>query len=129
MPDIAAPVVANENGDVHVFASTERMSSYVELIDVENGEYEFFDGLGRQLIPDMRDGDLHFRVDVEEHDAPERLRRVLQNYFNRLPDRHSSFTVRARSENSLAELVALRWELKEASRRGRGRWWNMWSRS
>lgn len=47
---IVFPVyVRDDAGDVIVFASIEMMQSYLEAIDVENGEYEAWDAAGYLL--------------------------------------------------------------------------------
>jgi hypothetical protein len=44
------PLIANENGDLTFFASIEAMKGYIEAIDVQNNEYEFFDAKGDEII-------------------------------------------------------------------------------
>jgi hypothetical protein len=43
------PIITNERGDVNVFGSIGEAEAYVEPIDIENDEYEFYDATGLVL--------------------------------------------------------------------------------
>jgi hypothetical protein len=43
------PIIADENGDVHLFESLRDAEEYVEPVDVENDEYNFYDSTGLVL--------------------------------------------------------------------------------
>ena len=40
------PIIVSENGDIAFFNSIEDATSYLEPIDVENNEYDFYDAEG-----------------------------------------------------------------------------------
>jgi hypothetical protein len=48
-----APIIVCENGDINIFDSKEDAESYMEPIDVENGEFIVFDAEGKTLLPDV----------------------------------------------------------------------------
>ncbi len=48
------PIFSIEQGRVvNVFSSVEAAESYVEPIDIENGEFTFYDAEGRMLLPEL----------------------------------------------------------------------------
>jgi hypothetical protein len=104
------------------------MSAYVELIDVENNEYEFFDATGRRLNADVCDGRLEFKIVEERRPEPERLTALLRSYFERLPKHLREFTARAQDASSLEELVALRQEIAHRPRASLLKRWSRRSR-
>ena len=46
-----APIIADNRGDVCVFETIAQAESYMEPVDVRNGEYVVFDSEGRLLLP------------------------------------------------------------------------------
>ena len=116
MPELTTPVFANENGDVSVFDSLEAMASYVEAIDVENGEYEFFDATGRRLAATVSDDEVAFDLDPGGSPDAERLEEILRRKFRQMPSRLQDFEQRAAAARSLGELVALCEELNATPR-------------
>jgi len=47
------PIVVSEHGDLMVFRNEQELSSYLEPIDVKNGEYRAYDAKGRLLALDV----------------------------------------------------------------------------
>jgi hypothetical protein len=116
MPQLTTPVFANENGDLSIYGSLDAMASYVEAIDVENGEYEFFDAAGWRLEATVSANQVTFTLDPAGLLEAERLEEILRGCFSRLPSRLQDFERRAAAARSLSELVVLREELEAARR-------------
>jgi hypothetical protein len=47
------PIIVSEHGDLMVFRNEQELSSYLEPIDVKNGEYRAYDAKGRLLSLDV----------------------------------------------------------------------------
>ena len=45
------PIIADNRGDLCVFETVAQAESYMEPVDVRNGEYVVFDSEGRLLVP------------------------------------------------------------------------------
>jgi hypothetical protein len=116
MSDIAVPVFANNRGGVSVFDSVEAMARQVEVIDIENDEYEFFDAEGQRLAAEVHGGRVTFHIETSREPEPERLASVLRSYFGRLRSHLASYSTRG-TESSLEQLVALRLDLAKRRRR------------
>lgn len=118
MMNLELPLFANENGDVSVFATVDAMSSHVEAIDIENGEYEFFDASGQRIDASVTNGHVVFASGLGPPE-PERLADVLRGYFSHLPPHLQAFERRASAAITLRDLVALREELETVRRPSR----------
>jgi hypothetical protein len=75
-------LILNEHGDVRFFESGEKLTSWVEAIDVENGEYEVFSSLGHRLNLSAF-GEI-VTIDPSEGNPThgDRLREILVEYFS-----------------------------------------------
>jgi hypothetical protein len=78
--------ILNARGDVRFFEAAEELTSWVEAIDVRNGEFEALSSLGHPLS-------LHAVGEIVTMDSPngdpthkERLREVLVEYFADSPE-------------------------------------------
>lgn len=121
MPGLVAPFFANDNGDVSVFESVDKMIATIEPVDALDGRHEFFDSLGTVLHPTADPERWHPTASSEEG-RPQRLESILRSYFARLPERFADYSTRAARSTSLSELVRLRSELAREPRRTRFTW-------
>ena len=112
------PVFANEHGDLNVFSSLADMSGYVEVLDVENHEYEFFDATARRLSACVGANTVTFAVNENESPDPDVLEALLRRLFEHLSRRYESFAQRAEQAKRLDELVVLSQELLNSRPRG-----------
>ncbi len=112
---VTLPIIVVENQDVMRFESTHDACGYVEAIDVENGEYQFFDSEAQRLKAVRDRGQV---VDLVPYNPPrvdrEWLTARLRAYFYALAEKRQQ---PGRDPQSL-ELDSLLAELP-ATRRGR----------
>jgi hypothetical protein len=57
--EIVPPIILDENGDVQAFSSIESVTRYVEVVDVLNDEFSFYDSIGRVLKAQVLKGKVH----------------------------------------------------------------------
>lgn len=105
---IAWPVIVDEHGDVMVFEDQRAIRAQLEAVDVEAGEYVFFDADGWELEPLV---DADGLVTVGERESPRgqqaRLAGIVSRYLHAVapaaPERAAD---RAPAADELAELVS-----------------------
>jgi hypothetical protein len=114
--ELTPPILIDEHGDISAWASSARAAGHVEAIDVINGEYEFFDAVGRRLVAAVDNNRISLGADPARPPEPERLEAALRGYFRRLPERCRSYSDAADRAQTLAELVDLRWKLGHGPR-------------
>jgi hypothetical protein len=56
--EIVPPIIVNEGADVFAYPSVEAVIRHVEVVDIENGVYEFHDSTGRVLEAKVHRGKL-----------------------------------------------------------------------
>ena len=79
------PVLADEHGDVSLFADPAQLRDRVEAIDVEADEYVFWDAVGRRLVPVVSDGVVSVRAAADTAPRPTELIRVLAGHQLAVP--------------------------------------------
>lgn len=101
-----APIFVKEtHGGLLVFQTVEDAESYVEAVDVRNGEYVFFDSGGALLKTDIhaRRGVERVSLQAGEERArdPTRLRMLLEDFLTR-----SGYVKYELDQSTLAQLVS-----------------------
>ena len=83
---ITNPIIVHENGDVLVFDSVEKAETYLEPIDVLNGEYTTYDSVGILLKLSVIDKLKKVRIEVYEpiENCHDELMEILRNFFLRV---------------------------------------------
>jgi hypothetical protein len=74
------PIIVNEHGDVTLHAGLESAAAELEAIDVENGEYEYFDAVGRVIEGSVSEGKIVLTVREADPPRPEALLAILRQY-------------------------------------------------
>jgi hypothetical protein len=74
------PIIVNEHGDVTLHSNLESAAADLEAIDVENGEYEFFDSVGRVIHGSVSEGKIILTGGGADPPQPERLLAILRRY-------------------------------------------------
>jgi hypothetical protein len=108
------PIIVNEHGDVTLHSGLEPAAAELEAIDVENGEYEYFDAVGRVIEGSVSEG----RIILTVRDAdpqPEALLAILREYVENVgPHRVGLET--PTSAVALPELVDVLWRFFQRRR-------------
>jgi hypothetical protein len=89
------PIIVDNRGDVLVFETISDMESYIEVIDVKNNEYKFFDGTGGLLTVGIQNDHSREKVKiVNSEDLPthqSEVRSILINLFKTVSDTSIDF--------------------------------------
>ena len=81
-------IVIDSGGDIALFDSIDSAESYIEPIDVDNGEYQIFDSQGRTMLPKVKFGKgflspSRVALEVSEVVCATDLRSAIQGYLGR----------------------------------------------
>lgn len=101
-----APIIVDEHGDTMIFESVSDAATYLEAIDVKNGEYTAFDSQGTVLS--LRVDPINENIIITDSAAkqPDTLRELLSTYLQ-LMDEDERWLNKA----SLSEMAARALEL------------------
>jgi hypothetical protein len=100
------PIIANNRGDVSVFATAGDATSYAEPIDIRNGEYEVYDASGRHLAFQVI-GNRATLISLEDQPTKQAvLAELLRKHISHIPG-HADV-----SAMTLGELIAERMRFK-----------------
>ena len=69
------PLIVEERGTIHIFDSIKSLVESLELIDIKNGEYNFYDMKGTKFIPHVK-GET-FALTQSSEDGTTQLRQSL----------------------------------------------------
>ena len=81
------PLIIDNRGDLLVFRSKIDAESYLEAVDVQNGEYRGFDAEGRPLLFETEGGWVNVKINPASPADPADLQHVLQEFVFRATGR------------------------------------------